>query len=146
MTEISLTSAEIDYIKGQPLARIATTSASGEPDVAAVFCTYRRRVGGFIIGGLDIEHTRKFLNVRATGRASIVFDDVASWDPYSPRGVKVTGRAEIQVADDTTKLTVEGVPVIVVTPERTWHWGLEVPAFGPDGFTIRRDAAVTDEP
>jgi pyridoxamine 5'-phosphate oxidase family protein len=52
--------------------------------------------------------------VRATGRAAIVIDDLASTDPWRPRGVEVRGRAE----------ALDRPPLIRIYPERVVSWGL----------------------
>jgi pyridoxamine 5'-phosphate oxidase family protein len=44
-------------------------------------------------------------------------DDLASIEPWRPRGVKVRGRAEI----DTDP---QGRARIRVTPETVWSWGI----------------------
>jgi pyridoxamine 5'-phosphate oxidase family protein len=106
---------ELDYLQGQRLARIATVSAKGEPDVAPV--GFRVEGDMVVVGGLDLTKTRKYYNVKATGRASLVVDDLASVDPWRPRLVKVTGRAEIG-SDD------RGKPTIRLHPETVWSFGL----------------------
>jgi Pyridoxamine 5'-phosphate oxidase len=48
---------ELSYLKSQRLARIATVSADGEPDVAPVGFTFERR---FLVGGMDLKRTLKY--------------------------------------------------------------------------------------
>ena len=109
------TDSELEYIKGQRLARIATVSSSGEPDVAAV--GFRLDGDDVVVGGLDLTKTRKYYNAKATGRASLVVDDVASVDPWRPRLVKVTGSADIGTDD-------RGKPTIRIHPDTVWSFGL----------------------
>lgn len=129
---MSLTEHEHAYLAEQRLARIATSSAAGEPDVAPV--TFRIADDGRIeIDGLDNPRTIKWRNVTATGRAAIVIDDLASTDPWRPRGVKIRGAA--------TADTDGSRHVIRVTPETIWSWGVNPDApkhFG--GVIERRDA------
>lgn len=118
------TDTEHDFLSTQRLGRVATASASGEPDVAPV--GYRVVDGTVRITGMAMEKTRKYHNVKANGRASFVVDDLVSVDPWRPRGLKVAGRAEV--------LTSDGGDVIVISPETVWSWGLNVGAetvFGP---------------
>ena len=70
-----------------------------------------------VVGGLDLTKTRKYYNVKATGRASLAVDDLASVDPWRPRLVKVTGSADIG-SDD------RGKPTIRIRPETVWSFGL----------------------
>ncbi len=109
------TDKELEYLQSQRLARIATVSAKGEPDVAAV--GFRVDGDDVVVGGLDLTKTRKYYNAKATGRASLVVDDLASVDPWTPRMVKVTGRAEIGTDDG-------GKPTIRIRPETVWSFGL----------------------
>lgn len=113
---MSITGAERHYLTGQRLGRIATTSRSGEPDVAPV--TFRLTADGRIeVDGLDNPKTIKWRNVTATGRAAFVVDDLAATDPWTPRGVKVRGAASADIDDD-------GRHVIRITPETVWSWGI----------------------
>jgi pyridoxamine 5'-phosphate oxidase family protein len=120
------TPAEIEYLRSQPLARVATASAKGTPDVAPVTFTLADD-GTIEIGGMDNTRTIKYRNVLATGKAAVVIDDLATTDPWRPRGVKVRGRAEgVEVPG--------GGPVIRITPETIWSWSLNDGAdtrFGP---------------
>src|SRR5689334_16120874 len=88
---------EIVYLKSQRLARIATVSADGEPDVAPEGFTFDGE--HFLIGGLDIRRTLKYKNAMATGRAALVIDDLTSTDPWQPRGIKLHGKARITKAE-----------------------------------------------
>jgi pyridoxamine 5'-phosphate oxidase family protein len=109
------TDAELEYLNSQRLARIATVSATGEPDAAAV--GFRVDGDEVVVGGLDNTKTRKYWNVKATGRASLVVDDLASVDPWRPRMVKVTGEATIGTDD-------RGKPTIRIRPQTVWSFGL----------------------
>ena len=109
------TDTELEYLGSQRLGRIATVSAKGEPDVAAV--GFRVDADDVVVGGIDITKTRKYFNVVATGRASLVVDDLASVEPWRPRMVKVTGRAEI--GEDS-----RGKKAIRIHPETVWSFGL----------------------
>ena len=46
------------------------------------------------VGGMNLPRTKKFRDVRRNGRAAIVIDDLASVDPWQPRGIEIRGRAE----------------------------------------------------
>ena len=111
---------EIAYLRGQRLARLATVDADGQPTVDAVGFAYRD--GVFTIGSRgDIAATRKGRNVeRGQTKVSLIVDDLATIDPWRPRGIRVHGRAEI--AD------VEGQfgpgAYLIVRPTLTWSWGL----------------------
>ncbi len=111
------TELELRYLTGgQQLGRIATVGADGTPHVVPVAWMYNAVRDAIDIGGHELELTKKFRDVARTGRAAIVIDDLASTDPWRPRGVEVRGRAEA-IAMPT--------PLIRIHPERIVSWGLE---------------------
>jgi pyridoxamine 5'-phosphate oxidase family protein len=111
------TEAELRYLAGgQQLGRIATVGADGTPHVVPVAFIYNAARDTIDVGGSDLERTKKFRDVERTGRAAIVMDDLASTDPWRPRGIEVRGRGEA-IALPT--------PLIRIYPERIVTWGLE---------------------
>ncbi len=107
------TAEEVEFLVGQRLGRIATASSNSEPDVAPV--GFSLDDGVIVIDGFDNTKTRKYHNIKANPRASFVVDDLASVDPWRPRGVKVSGRAEIAGNEK---------PTLRITPETIWSWGI----------------------
>ena len=67
------------------------------------------------VGGFELERTKKFRDIARSGRAAIVIDDLASTDPWRPRGIEIRGRGEA-IALPT--------PLIRIHPERVVTWGL----------------------
>ena len=111
------TEAERAYLTGgRQLGRLATVGADGTPHVVPVAWIYNAVADTIDIGGSELEATKKFRDVARTGRAAIVIDDLASTDPWHPRGIEVRGRAEA-IALPT--------PMIRIHPERIVSWGLE---------------------
>lgn len=115
MSAVAFTDAERAFLEGQRLARIATASADGRVDVAPVGL----HLDGdeLVVMGRDLKRTYKYNFVRQNPRAAIVVDDLASIDPWRPRGIKVHGRATIE--------TREGRETIRLVPDRKWSWGIE---------------------
>ena len=71
---MSFTDEEIAYIRSQPLARIATVSAEGQPDVVPV--VYEFDGFHFFIGGFAPERTRRTRNVdQGNDKVALVIDD-----------------------------------------------------------------------
>jgi pyridoxamine 5'-phosphate oxidase family protein len=84
---------EVEYIKSQRFARIATVSAQHQPDVAPVGFEFDGR--HFYIGGIRQEKTLKYKNVAGGNtKVALVIDDMESFDPPKPRGLKIHGIAE----------------------------------------------------
>jgi len=112
------TDAELEYLTAQRLARLATASASGEPDVSAV--GFAVEDDTIVSGGLDISKTVRYRHLRQNPRATVVIDDLASVEPWRPRGVKVRGAAALE--DD------DGRHRIRIRPEVIWSWGINADA------------------
>lgn len=134
---MTYTPAELEYLRSQPLGRLATVDAGGVPQVNPVGFRVTSS-GDVVIGGLALAKTRKYRNVTATGRAALVIDDLVSRDPWTVRGIEIRGRAEVATAD---RPPVPGAThdVIVLHPDTVFTWGVEA----PDQPMTRRPAAPT---
>lgn len=109
----AFTPAERDYLASQPLLRFATASPTGKPDVAPV--TFEVDGDDIVSAGFDITRTVRYRNIQVNPRATVVVDDLASVDPWSPRGIKVIGIAVIE----------DGVsPRFRISPEVIVSWGI----------------------
>jgi pyridoxamine 5'-phosphate oxidase family protein len=109
--------AELAYLReGRRLGRVATVGADGTPHVVPVGFRYNGEQDSIDVGGHDFARTKKFRDVKRSGRAAIVVDDLASTNPWRPRGVEVRGRAE---AIDGSR------PLIRIHPERVRSWGID---------------------
>ena len=111
------TEAELRYLAGgRQLGRIATVGADGTPHVVPVAWIYNAARETIDVGGHELERSKKFRDVDRTGRAAIVIDDLASRDPWRPRGIEIRGRGEA-IALPT--------PLIRIFPQRIVSWGIE---------------------
>ena len=110
----AFTSAELAYLGEQRIARLATASADGQPDVSAVGFS----VDGddIVSGGLDLTKTIRYHHLQVNPRATIVIDDLKTVDPWAPRGVKVRGDAVVEDRDGRLQVRI--------TPETVWSWGI----------------------
>ena len=117
----AFTKSELEYLRGgepRRLARIATVGKDGTPHVVPVGFRYEPAHDSIDVGGHRLERTKKYRDVERSGRASIVIDDLASTDPWRPRGVEVRGRAEAVSSPR---------PLIRIHPERIVSWGVDAP-------------------
>jgi pyridoxamine 5'-phosphate oxidase family protein len=111
---------ELEYLRSQPLGRLATVAHDGQPDVAAV--GFRVEADGtLLIGGRDVTNTRKWRNVAAGNeKVAFVVDDLESVRPWRPRGIRIYGTAE--------PVETEGQfgpgRYLRITPTISWSWGL----------------------
>jgi pyridoxamine 5'-phosphate oxidase family protein len=115
----AFTDSELAYLterRPERLGRIATVGKDDTPHVVPVGWRLKRDLDAIDVSGLNLGRTKKFRDARRTGRVAIVIDDLASVDPWSPRGIEVRGRAEV---------IEEPRPLIRIHPERIVSWGLE---------------------
>ena len=117
MSSTVFTAAELEYLRSAPLGRIATASAKGTPDVSPVTFEIVDDDTVIRISGMDNPRTLKWRNIVATGKAAFVVDDLATVDPWRPRGVKVRGDAEA-IEEPGTR------GIIVIRPSTVWSWGI----------------------
>jgi len=110
----AFTDAELSYLAGQPIMRFASASLTGKPDVVpVVFCIDGDDI---VTGGFDITHTVRYKNIQTNPRATVVVDDLASMDPWSPRGLKIMGTVVVEEAD--------GSPRFRISPEVIISWAI----------------------
>ena len=117
------TDKELDYLAGQRLGRIATVGADGQPHVVPTSFRYNPDHDAIEVGGLRMSQTKKVRDVRRTGRASIVVDDVLP--PWSPRMIEIRGTAEV-VSSGGKALSDNFEDTIVrITPVRIIAFGID---------------------
>lgn len=108
--------AELRYLSGgRQLGRIASVGDDGTPHVVPVGWIYNAARDTIDIAGHELATTKKFRDVKRSGRVAIVIDDLESTDPWRPRGIEIRGRGEA-IAMPT--------PLIRIHPERIVSWGL----------------------
>ena len=118
---VTFTERELEYLRSQPLGRIATVDPEGQPDVAAVGFRVEED-GTILVGGMRNTRTRKWRNVAAGAeRVALVVDDLVSTKPWRPRGIRIYGTAEL--------VRTEGQfgpgAYLRITPTISWSWGIE---------------------
>ena len=115
--------AEINYLKSQRLARIATVSKKGQPDVVPVGLEFDGK--NFWVGSHSQQiflRTHKFKNVRDGNKlVSLTVDDLESVDPWKPRCIKVYGTAEVEEHEGQ----FGPGKYLKVTPKVSWSFGIK---------------------
>jgi pyridoxamine 5'-phosphate oxidase family protein len=133
---MTFTDEEIAYMRSQPLARFATLSADGQPDVVPLAFEFDGEC--FWVGGTGpaVRATRKFRNVRSgSPQVALVVDDLVSLDPFIARGIRVYGRAEQPVERDGM---VGPGTYMCIRPTISWSWNLEGEPAGDTWYESRR--------
>ena len=131
---MSFTTEEIAYLRSQRLARIATVSADGQPDVVPVGYEYDGT--HLYVGGMDPVKTRKFRNVQAGNtKVALVVDDLVSTDPWTPRYLRIYGTAELVERSGQ----FGPAAYMRITPAISWSFNLDGLLFTHDReITVRR--------
>jgi len=113
---------ELEYLKSQFLARIATATPKGKPNVAPVGFEFDGKY--FYVGSVKQEILKampRYRNIKnGNRRVAMVIDDLVSVDPWKRRGIRVNGLADIVVRKGEFG---EG-EYIRIKPTLTWSWGL----------------------
>ncbi len=137
---------EVEYLKSQRIARIATASASSkgkengsmQPDVVPVGFDFD---GEYLyVGGMNILKSTKYKNVLKNNKVAIVIDDLKSIDPWDPRGIKIYGTADVVTRQGGY---MEGTghanpSYIRISTKKKWSWGIDEPVFVEGSFNVKR--------
>ena len=138
---------EIEYLKSQRLARIATASVSSkeegeqgsiQPDVVPVGFDFDDDY--FYVGGMNLLKSTKYKNVLHNNKVAIVIDDLKSVDPWDPRGMKIYGTADIVIRQGgyMDRTGHSNPQYIRISPKKKWSWGIDEPIFVEGRFNVKR--------
>ena len=119
------TTAEIAYLQGQRLGRIATVGPSGQPHAVPVGFRYNAGEDTIDIGGHGFATSKKFRDAQANPRVAFVVDDLASVSPWRPRGIEIRGVAEVLASGGDAFGRGYDPQIFRVQPRRIVSWGLE---------------------
>ena len=127
---------EVQFIRSQGIARLATLGEGGQPDVVPVaieFDGVHFWVGG---PGESFLSTRKVCNVRAgRGKVALVIDDLPSLDPFIARGIRVYGLAD----GPLQRVGMVGPGLYLrITPQVSWTWNMAGEPVGATWYESRR--------
>ena len=123
---------EIKYIKAQRLARISTMSREGalQLDVVPVGFDFDSSKKHFYVRGLNPSKTKKYRNVLKNEKVALLIDDLKSMNPWSPRGIRIHGTADVVAwkgqgyLKDSNHACTKYMRII---PKEKWSWGIDEP-------------------
>ena len=137
----SFTDKEVEYLRSQRLARLATADSNNAPHVVPVGFRLAEDATAIDVGGGDLAKSKKYRDLKANPKVAIVIDDLAAVDPWTPRGLEVRGTAEVHDTGGPERFGEGwGEAWVRILPERVMSWGIEGPASSPAG---RRRARTT---
>ena len=77
--------------------------------------TYNTELGTLDVTGREVQNTKKYRDVEATGKAAIVIDGIAQGEGWNPWAIEIAGPAE----------AITGPPALIrIHPDRIRSWGL----------------------
>lgn len=127
---------EVEYLTNQLLGRIATVGVDGSPHVTPVGVFFDPGTETIVIGsGADMTASKKFRDASRHPEVAVVVDDLASLDPWTPRGLEIRGRADTPTTGGEALGKRLGAPFefhpayIRVQPRRIVAWGLDTASF-----------------
>lgn len=141
------TPQEIAYLQSQPVGRLATVNAVGEPHIAPVGFQYNPALDAVEIGSAKpgFEQSKKFRDAQRTGKVAFMVDDVI--DTEAPpqggargrqiRGLEIRGIAEVHLTGGE-KLREGHFPAYLrIRPTRIISWGINTPGYQPDSRDVK---------
>jgi pyridoxamine 5'-phosphate oxidase family protein len=120
------TRAEFDYLAAQDIGRLATVSSDGQVQNNPTNFFVDAATGTIVIGGGALGRSKKFRNVQQGSTVAFVVDDLATVDPWAPRGIEIRGTA-VALTDHEPPLPALSREIIRITPTRIVSWGLDGP-------------------
>jgi pyridoxamine 5'-phosphate oxidase family protein len=124
VTGVVFTPAELDYLATQPIGRLATVSPDGQ--VQNKPTNFFVDAGTIVIGGHALGSSMKFRNIQQGSTVAFVVDDLATVDPWAPRGIEIRGTA-VALTDHEPPLPALSREIIRITPTRIVSWRLDGP-------------------
>lgn len=120
------TQAELDYLATQRIGRLATISPDGQVQNNPTNFFVDGGAGTIVIGGHALGTSKKFRNVLLGSTVAFVVDDLATVDPWAPRGIEIRGTA-VALKDHEPPLPYFSREIIKITPIKIVSWGLDGP-------------------
>lgn len=88
------TPAEIEYMREQGLARIATVGPDGQPHITPVTFHYNEMDDALDVGGIFWGGTKKWRDAQRNPQVTLLIDDVIP-EPRQARALEIRGTAEL---------------------------------------------------
>jgi pyridoxamine 5'-phosphate oxidase family protein len=116
------TPAEIAYLQGQRLGRLATVDATGDLHVVPVAFRYNPDHDTIDVGGHNIVPSKKYRDALRHGRVAFVIDDVLP--PWKPHFVEVRGTVQAETTGGKEILPDFAPEILRITPTYSVSMGV----------------------
>lgn len=136
---------EREYLSsGGRLGRLATVGPDGAPHVVPTGFRYNPDLDTIDIGGHDFAKRKKYRDVLRNPQVAFVVDDLASVNPWQPRGIEIRGEAQVLDSGGGDVHPGFDPEMFRITPRRIVSWGLQE-RMSFKGKTIRQAATEAEQ-
>ena len=118
------TDEEIEYLNSQILGRLATVGPDGQPHAVPVSFRYNAQLDTIDIGGHVFSRHKKYRDVQRNPKVAFLVDDLASVDPWQPKGIEIRGEAEILASGGEALGPGFAPEMFRIRPRRIVSWGI----------------------
>jgi pyridoxamine 5'-phosphate oxidase family protein len=128
---------EIEYLKSQTLARLATAGDDCQPHIIPVTFWFNEDEDAIDVGGIDFAAGKKWRDAQQNPKVAFLLDDVPG--PRKARALEVRGVAELhETGGESINPRIPNfVPQFMrIRPRRIISWGLETDGYTPSARTI----------
>ena len=113
-TQAGFSEKELRYLMERSLGRLAFVCSDMQAHVMPVLFEFDGSY--FYLSGWNLKYSERFQDVPSNGRVTLLVDDVSSPERWVPRGVEVTGEAEVKEKGDYLYVRIK--------PVAKTSWGL----------------------
>lgn len=128
------TEEEIEYLRSQTLARIATVGPDGHPHVIPVTFWFNEELDTIDIGGIAFGEGKKWRDAKQNPKVTFLLDDTfGSGKDRQARALEVRGRAELHETggnEINPRFPNFAPQFFRIRPKRIVSWGLDEAATG----------------
>jgi pyridoxamine 5'-phosphate oxidase family protein len=132
------TPAEIEYLRGQTLGRLATVGSDGQPHVIPLTYWYNADEDTIDLGGINFGEGKKWRDAERNPRVTFLVDDVIR-QPRLARALEIRGNAELHGTGGdriNPRFPNFADQFIRIRPTRIVSWGVEQSGTDADGLRL----------
>ncbi|CAM3617798.1 PPOX class F420-dependent oxidoreductase [Tsukamurella ocularis] len=118
---MTFTSAELTYLRSQPIGRLSTIGPAGGPQIRPVGVHLSPDGTAIDIVGHALAATQKWRNVRREPQVAFIVDTVDSVTPPKAHGIEIRGEGQLLPGAGGG---FSG-DIIRIRPQRIVSWGLD---------------------
>jgi pyridoxamine 5'-phosphate oxidase family protein len=122
------TPGEIEYLRSQRRAVVATVGRDGQPHIVPLTFTFNAEEDAIDVGGVDFGGSKKWRDAQQNPKVTVLVEDVIVGPPRQARAIEVRGTAELHETggDSINPRFPNFAPEFFrVRPTRIVSWGLE---------------------